>query len=378
MSVKSFSNINDPDGFLRFIHPDEKGNIIVQRNFAKKKLISRTSAKILEPAARSAVGEKDIFMSISSFTGRPLLLNFQRTNCLYIQVKSHKEDESKTYMSICKHLSDRGIPLPNIVLSDGERLDILWHLSEPFTRKEVFDFIACQNQLYNILSESKFKIVKESNSPSHLIRLIGTVNSRTGYNACVIRLWQDPIPNERILSALYESVTKRDFDIIQKSAYELIDMELLFREKVFEIKSSPKTYSDWVMFFAAPLGKLCTEKQLREELKALAESLENTKWELVTSEMKALVSDLSKSASSRLITIGGSNFDTTTSHWRHMAANLLNVNDNDVQTYGLSQIIPETSKPKHKIINVVPEVSQMPFGNQELVPLNRLLLKKVA
>jgi len=342
----------------------------------------RPESAQLEWFARRAYGLPQLFFSVASYKGRPLLLNFEKSNCLYAQVCVRDDEwkrESDLILKLGAEITSCGLPLPTLFLNNGEHIDLLWHLEDPYRFDNAARFILSQKQMFRVLAAAGISVSPNTLSPSSLIQMVGTRNRRSKKIAMPIRYLSDPIKRARMEASLLEGVSVIEFERAQAGAEIFLELQAVFRRRVLSIAIDHQVNIDWLIFFGAALGGLCTVEQIRLELRALAESLENKKWHYISPEYHSTIEQVSDSAVSGLIGINGQMMDANSSNWWTMVAGFLQITCEEAASLGLKHLLPEGFEPDlFSRFDFDAVAANEAFGYDEMVSLEKILGGKVA
>lgn len=365
--------IDRTEEFFKAFHSQENdgGSIILERKFSKGIRRSRITSTDLEKISNSACGLNDIYFSTASFKGRPLTVNFARTNCLHLQVP---ENNNRTYLDLTTRLANiKGIPFPTLAISDGEFLTLLWMLDAPITSKEFYIYSILQQCLYEIAEE--FSPLEHNLEISFLTRVVGSVNSNNRKNVVIARNYgktHNLQHLKKILLSTTTSISASKFNQLQMQAGITLELLSLLDSRWFGTAQHPELFQDWLIFFGASLCNFCTKEQLKNELKAIAESLEAQPWKMIGNDYKNLIESISATAKDGYIDFDGFSYAINYPHWADLIQGRLQISNFETDSLNLQTLSgkSEISPYLHDKIK-----GTIALGLNDFVPVTRLLLK---
>lgn len=364
--------IDRPDVFLKEVHPkDIAGSIILERKFKRAKKYSRVSPSEGEKIARLSYHVPDIYFSVASYFGQPLLTNFANSRCLVAQFTVSK---NTTITNIYATLDRKNFPLPTVVVTNGQILTCFWMLESSIGNNEFHKVFLLQHGLYKLLKQ--YNPSKKMLAADYLVPLPGTVNSKTGTNVCVIRHTGQYVNNELAEKVLLQSYSKNDCDKLELHSKAIHDLHALLGHR-FLSWNLVNSCEDWLLFFGASLCYFCTGEQLKKELKAIAESLENKKWHLIKNKYSTLIDDLIRDGKSGFVVHDNIRIPTNSVDWFVLVAGKLGVEFDEVMDLGLNVITGSHIMNIH-ITPKLPGLQLHPVGKIQFIPVERLTLKEIA
>lgn len=365
--------IDRTEDFFKAFHPhgENCGHIILERKFSKDTKRSRITSLDLEQISKKSCGLSDIYFSTASFNGRPLVVNFARTNCLHLQVP---EINDRTYLDLTNRLSNiKGIPFPTLAIADGELLTLLWMLDAPITAKEFYVYTILQQCLYELAVE--FHPTEKNLEISFLTRVVGSINSNNKANVVISRNFgktHNLQHLKNILLSANTSISISKFNQLQTQAGITLELLSLLSSRWFSAAQNPELFQDWLIFFGSSLCNFCTIEQLKNELRAIAESLEAKPWKSIGSDYKNIIDSIASTARNGYISFEGFSYAINHPNWIELIQGRLQININEINSLNLqtlsgnSSISPYLHDGIKKIFSV---------GVNDFVPIKRLLLK---
>jgi len=357
-----------PEIFFRSAHPkNTRGRVVLQRHLGTNTVNSfLVDTKQLEKIARTIIGTPEIFFSTASFLGTQLILNFDRTFCLHLQIPIKNDF---TQLDVTDHLGSKGIPAYSATISDPKFLTMLWFLDKPFLLHEFHTYHMLQRYIYNAAHE--FGPTKKNLDLTFLTRFPGT---KTKQNDWIYVRPTGKIHNKHHLEqVLLNNNTARDYKNAQHKAGIFLELRSLLHELWWGSGIPESLRSDWLIFFASSLGYFCTPEQLFKELVAIAESLSNTQWKNISEEYQPLITSLSETAHQGYVSYDNIKLSTDYPEWATLiggkiaSKNLLQELNLDV-LLGKDTLSPYLAK-QDRIRN--------PFGKDEFSPIERIAIKAV-
>ncbi len=356
-----YPDIARPEVFLGKFHaPAGKGRIVLERRTMRGVCRSQIFPEDAGKLARVTCKVPDVLFSPCSFRGLPLLLNFENINCLYVQLPVTDVNKRRLY----DLMEEKGFPIPTVVTTDGARLSFFWFLARPISRQEYFKVFLMQHGLFELVKN--LTPYCDTLSISSLVGLPGTINSTTDGYVGVITPWGSRVDNgfaETFLTGRYRIPDYKRLRLHSRAIPELL---ALMHDRVLLRDSA----EDWLIFFAASLCHFCSTRQLLDELRAIAVSLEGRSWNQLASTYGRLIEDLS---TSKLQGFVGNGFSIDRPDWFSLVAGKLRVSEEEIKRLGLSVIVGETDEFFSTEVGHV-----MPVGEVEFVPVERLFMRAVA
>lgn len=361
------NEIARPEVFFREVHPEiSKGQIVLERIIGRSKRHSRVLPSDAEKIARLSCNVPDLSYSVASFSGMPLLTNFESTRCLFLQSRRSPDTKDKVFNA----LQNRGFPLPTAVTSDGELLTYYWMLEKALTRREFYKVYLFQLALYHCVSEAK--PTRESLDISALVPLVGTINSKTGEHVGVVAHTGVILKNLVAEEMLLHSHRASSLECLQRHSQAILELQALLHDRVLNPVHS---CDDWLLFFGASLSHFCSQKQLEKELQAIAVSLVGLEWAKIEEEYSSLITGIAATAGEDYIRYRGQHFSTNDPDWFRCIYGKLDVTYEEVDRLGFSVIVENEdhiSKSRFDLTSIYP------VGEMNFVPIERLVFTKVA
>lgn len=365
------NEIARPEVFLKEVHPSiAEGSIILERTIKRTKLHSQVKPHEAEKIARLSYEVPDLFFSVSSYYGKPLLTNFANTRCLVAVFNgSHDVTVSKIYVE----LQSEGFPLPTAVVTDGQQLLFFWILKNIISSHEFHKVYLLQHGLYQLLK--KFKPSKKMLEIDLVVPLIGTINSKKGVHVGVIAFKGELLDNDFAEDFLLRNFSNSDYDKLEIHSRAILELHALLAYRFFtwNIKNS---CDDWLLFFGASLCYFCTEQQLKIELRAIAESLENNKWKIIKDKYDGLINNITKDAAQGFIVHNGIRISINESDWFVLVGGKLDVEQDEIERLSMSVVTGNYAINVSKVIPKLPKIH--PVGEIQFIPVERLTIKEVA
>lgn len=357
--------------FFRLFHSENgiRGSIVLERRCGSSPRRSQVVTKDLAHITKSACGVEDIFFSTATYLGHPLLLNFSQTNCIHLQIP--KSDLiTETLVKI--RLEDQGIPLPTIVLFDGQYLTFLWFLDTPIKSSEFYRYTLAERLLFQIASE--FNPTKSNLDPVFLTRVVGSVNRKNKVNSHILSDHGVVHKKEYLLNKILSSgfISGSTYPELQVYAGITLELMSLLGSRWFSAARSPELFQDWIIFFGSSLCHFCTPEQLFRELRAIAESLENKPWGEIRKTYTPLIKALSETARDGYIRVDGMHYSINGPTWRELIQGKLQISSSEILELNL-QVIGNRS-------SVSPHLHEQnkciyPVGHANFIPVERLFFK---
>jgi hypothetical protein len=353
-----------PQNFFRQIHPlHESGSIILERSVDGRGKRSRVTASEAEKVARMSCEVPGVYFSVSSFSGMPLLTNFVNTNCLYAIVVLPDEAKGSDWArhaflrEIYNKIEHKGFVLPTSVTYDGNRFVLYWVLEREIAKHEFYKVFLYQQALYILLKD--IGLSRDSLEVSSLVPLIGTVNPETGQIVSLMVHQGEKLKITVAESKLLNVFLASEMERFRRNAYAVLELLRLFHDR---------------LFFGASLSHFCTEKQLVEELKALAVSLENKKWKDISGQYEELISDIAYSEVKGEFRHNGVHLSSNNSDWFDLVHGKLNISNDEIQRLKLSVLSGEQSGFDFNSEGF----ELMSVGESDFIPMERLMFRKIA
>jgi len=369
--------IDNPRVFYETIHPRQaSGWIVVRRKLpGKRRTEARIPANQMATLANSAVGLPDLSFSAANFYGRPLLLNFAETRCLYAHIATSDGSTSDFIYDTYSYLASLGLPLPNTIIQHPRSAVLLWVVDKPYRSQDIPKLALVQQTLRHLLIG--FGAQQETNEITSLLPLPGTQAGLSGLFTTISAYKPEPVTRGRLENAVLETVPASSLEHMHFRGSVLTELQLLWHNRSLDMHMEHKRHIDWLIFFGASLAMFCSPKQLRAELIAVAESLTGHYWKDIAADYKALIDPISSTASEGLIEIDGHQLSVNYPGWEQMIAGRLEVSSTESRDLGLRVLTDATNGASFTNIHYLPQ-SPTVFGADTFVPLRRLLLRNAA
>jgi hypothetical protein len=362
-------NFARTEDFFRMFHPRVKGpgNIVLRRKIGRSKIESQISTADLERISRHACGLEDLYFSTATFSGKPLLLNFSRSNCLHLQVP---KTVWNTNILLTLRLEMHGIPLPTATTFDGENFTLLWVLDTPIENNEFHIYTMLQQGLYEIAKEFNPSI--NNLDVAFTTRMVGSINGNNKQHVGLVSDYGKTYSRRYLEDAIFKSMTASDYRKMQVQAGTTLEMMSLLGERWFSASRYPELFNDWIIFFGSSLCNFCTPDQLFNELCAIAESLEGQSWKKISEKYIELINSVIGTAKDGYIKFDGVHLSINEENWRDLIKGKLCITSTEQEHLNLQVLGNQSTVSPHlHLINKV----YYPFGHTEFVPIERLLLK---
>ncbi|RLA45865.1 MAG: hypothetical protein DRR06_06305 [Gammaproteobacteria bacterium] len=328
-------SIDRPDVFFRSIHPKENtvGNVILERYFPNAGLRqSHISLNKLASIASQAYLVPDIFFSVARFNGQRLLLNFEQTSAVYVQIPVNADPEYiiKVYNLLDKYF----IPLPTSIIDDGSLLTLFWVLKNPLYRHEFYKVYLLHKAISRILAIYNNSITGHL-SVDFITRLIGTINSQNNKTVSLLRHTGRVLSNEQLENVLLKQFGADEYQKLQKHATIIQELLALFSDRFWTNSGRPELFEEWLIYFGASMSYFCEPKQLKKEMIALAESLEAYPWIKIKHQYDDLTTTIAENSRGGYLNHKGVRLVLNGDNWLDIISNRLNITQSEVDTLGL-------------------------------------------
>ncbi len=375
-NISNIQTIENHEVFLRQLHDyNSGGTVIFRRDYKKSRSkFARIPARYLPYKIKDAEGVPDLYYSFSSFSGRPLVLNFHRTQTLFTVVPITVKPEHEFVLQLLNFVDKHNFPSPSAIQSDGHFATIIWFLDTPITSESVYQYCSYQQLLHEM-----FKCVGSNIRTKNIasfIRSTGSKNSKNDKYVRLIHINARTVSNKRIEDSLLENLSAMKYNKLRKHGIALHNLEALWDYRFWEISQNPKQYPLWILLFGAALKNLCCKKQLIEELRAIAESLENKKWPIIQNEYNRLIKSIAKSSADEAFVINGLTVDVNERNWNEMFFKLLQITNDEASALGFNSL-PNTNDFISGSTYDVTKRTLINFGFDDFEPIDRLLIKAV-
>jgi hypothetical protein len=362
-------NFARTEDFFRMFHPRVKGsgNIVLQRKIGRSKVESQISTVDLEKVSRHACGLEDIYFSTAAFSGKTLLLNFSRSNCLHLQVP---KTVWNTNILLTLRLEMHGVPLPTATTFDGETFTLLWILDTPIENNEF--------HIYTMLQQGLYETAKEFNpSISNLdiaftTRMVGSINGNNKQHVGLVNDYGKTYSRRYLEDAILKSMTASEYRKMQVQAGTTLELMSLLGARWFSASQHPELFNDWIIFFGSSLCNFCTPDKLFNELCAIAESLEGQQWKKISEKYNELINSVISTAKDGYIKFDGVHLSINEENWRDLIKGKLCITSEEQKHLNLQVLGNQSTVSPH--LHLTNKV-YYPFGHTEFVPIERLLLK---
>jgi len=361
--------LDRPDEFSRKLHPSgiHSGQIILERRFQKSVQQALVTADQLERISKSnACQVANLFCSAASFSGPPLVLNFEQTTAICLQVD---DQDLQTYTKLVMRLAWRNIPTPTLAITDDETLTLLWLLEKPIPSNEFYRFSVLQCQIHAAAVE--FNPDPTGRDITSLIRMIGSVNPKTGRNAAIKYLFGKIYDLDRLEGEVLRGVCATKFKRSQQQAGLTLELHALFCNRWWTHSQRPEMFEDWLIFYGAALAEFCSKNQLTLELTAIIESLENNDWKNIKEKYEPLLNSIINTAELGYIKHSGIHLALNSEHWTDLVRGKLEISNQEIAELNL-RLLSGTST-FSPLTNLTKKTSP-PVGRDTFVPLGRLLM----
>ncbi|MES9895814.1 MAG: hypothetical protein ABW141_13030 [Candidatus Thiodiazotropha endolucinida] len=246
--------IDRPEFFVKLIHPTTLGGYaILRRKENGRHRNSKVPADQLQKIAKSVFGHRLHYISLASFYGNPIFLNFQQTSCLHVALPANKNNISDVLLNSSYALDRQSFPQPNLRVFDGEVLINIWNLKNKLAAQDAYKYLLYENIIHQTLLDYGLSPILESISPSYLCPIVGTYNNKPNHPSRIERYNESPINNTSIDQVIIDCISPKNIEDVTTGISALIDLKILFRERIFEIASNPECRNDWLIYFGATL-----------------------------------------------------------------------------------------------------------------------------
>lgn len=368
-----------PQNFFRLIHPvHAAGGIVLERTLDGKGKRSRVDAGAAEKIARMSCNVPAVYFSVNSFSGMPLLTNFVSTNALYVRVLLPKDARVSDWAKhaylreIYNKIEAKGFPIPTLVTDDGDKFTLYWVLEHPLLKHEFHKVFLYQRGLHFLLGH--LGLAEESLETSSLVPLVGTRHPVTRDIISLIATQGPRLKRSTADARLLDFVRTTEPERLSQHATAVLELLLLFHDRTLTFDNQI-SHEDWLIFFGASLSQFCTSRQLIEELHALAVSLEGRPWRNIRTDYHRLVSEIAASAIDGEMRCDGIRLYPNQPDWFELAHGKLNVTEDEIERLGLLLL----SGRSHFVYpNSLQGISELSIGEDDFIPVERLLLNRVA
>jgi len=365
-------SLDKPEVFLNYLHERNSGGLIV---FGNRNLSSRNVAKVpahaLSKIVRQAAHLPDIFFSITNYSGLPLILNFNQTRSVFVSIPISNKNIAEFTQDLYRYMSTLDIPPPNVIHTDGEQATLLWLLSTPILKHDVYKFCIYQLILFNLFRE--IGASPTTLNITTLIRCIGTKNTINDCFARTVYFKPETIRQERMELALLKNFNANEYKKLEKHAEMLYEIQMLWHHQTLSLPLRPDLYNDWIIFHGAELCYFCDELQLKKELIAIAESLEGLRWNKISDKYTQLIGCINETARQGIIDINGCAVHTNDPSWKAFIIKRLDITDKETQQLGLNQLSTNETLMRQRIQNI-PMTALESYGYDYSKPIEKILM----
>lgn len=189
------ASVNSPLAHLRFLHSTGRGWITVgQRDGPCGPWYQHSNSyQKLADVISAYSGEADVYITQNRFYGSHKVKNLAELCTLFSDLDYYKipalvEMPTLGVLHLALETLERaGIPRPSLVIDTGRGLALIWR-HEPVPRKARSRWMACQNRIYEVLTD--LGADRAARDASRMLRLVGTYNSKSGTQVQLV--WADP------------------------------------------------------------------------------------------------------------------------------------------------------------------------------------------
>ena len=365
-------SIDRPEIFFRLIHPKEKtlGDVILERHFPTAGMRqSNISPNKLASIASKACLIPDLFFSVARFNGRRLLLNFEQTSAVYVQIPASADLEyiMKVYNLLDKNL----IPLPTSIIDDGEFLTLFWVLKTPLYRHEFYKVYLLHKAISSVLAV--YKSINGHLSVDFTTRLIGTMNSKKNKIVSLARHSGRVLSNDQLESVLFKRFGADEYQELQKHAMIIQELLALFSDRFWTISQRPELFEEWLIYFGASMAFFCEPKQLKTELIALSESLEIKPWIKIKDQYDDLITNIAENSRGGYLHHQGVRLELNRENWLDIISHRLTITQYEIDTLGLYTL----GEVNHRNPSFQPALHKVhTIGSNQFVTTEILLMKQ--
>ncbi|CAK0756936.1 hypothetical protein CCP3SC1AL1_2320002 [Gammaproteobacteria bacterium] len=105
----------------------------------------------------------------------------------YYKTEWNEKPPEQVAISVCNSCSEKGIPIPSLTLFSGRGLQVKWLLEKPIFRADLARWVTVQKYLVSVLSQ--FGADPNARDASRVLRLVDTINSKSGERVRVV--WEN-------------------------------------------------------------------------------------------------------------------------------------------------------------------------------------------
>lgn len=193
----------------KILHPDDPkavGMAILACRDGERWKEHAVSIRDLPYVARYLLKRQDVYISQNRFDGRfRRISTLKQLNALWVDLDYYRNPELaglhpwKVLELVLELLEREGIPAPSFAVATGRGLALVW-LHSPVPRAALPRWNACQQRLYEVLKELGADPM--ARDAARVLRLIGTINSKTGSVVEALTPAEDPWPFDRLADAI--------------------------------------------------------------------------------------------------------------------------------------------------------------------------------
>lgn len=201
--------LQNPVDHAQILHPDEPrtiGMVILTWREGVRWKEYPVSVKDLPYVVGYLQGHKDVYISQNRFFARlRRIATLGQLDAMWADLDYYRNPELaglhplKVLELALERLKGEGIPEPSFAVFTGRGLVLVW-LHYPVPRAALPRWNACQQRLYEVLKDlGADRLARDA---ARVLRLIGTVNSKTGVLVEALTPAEDPWPFDRLADAI--------------------------------------------------------------------------------------------------------------------------------------------------------------------------------
>jgi len=201
--------LQNPVDHAQILHPDEPrtiGMVILTWREGVRWKEYPVSVKDLPYVVGYLQGHKDVYISQNRFFARlRRIATLGQLDAMWADLDYYRNPELaglhplKVLELALERLRGEGIPEPSFAVFTGRGLVLVW-LHYPVPRAALPRWNACQQRLYEVLKD--FGADRLARDAARVLRLIGTMNSKTGVLVEALTPAEDPWPFDRLADAI--------------------------------------------------------------------------------------------------------------------------------------------------------------------------------
>lgn len=367
-SSSSVDILYKPHVFFRAVHPrNTRGRVILKRFLGGNSVNSfSASTDQVEKFSEKIMGIPEVFFSTAAFLGRELFLNFDRTHCLHLRV--HNRDTSARY-DLMNDLTSGNIPPPSAEIREPDNLTLLWFLNKPFTLEEFHIYHLLQKYIYRCAE--RHKLLEENSEIEFYTRFPGT---KTKSGEWFFISGSGKIHNkDHIRRTLLAAVSAKDYAQAQLKAGIFLELRALLNDLWWGGGIPEALYDDWIVFFGSCISYFSTNKELENELIAIAESLTNQKWKNIRPKFEQLILAIVNTAKLGYVDYGNLTLSTDYADWPSLIGGRV-ASRKKLDELQLNVLLGRDTPSPYL---TKPDQIKNPFGLDEFAPLDRLTMSVV-